>query len=159
MKLRMMLMPVAATLLAAVPAREACAQAPAHTDGLARDAGTFIADSLVSRLTRKETVYIPAPTTAFDSAVAAVLRAAPGTATFTSNERPDAYEWIGTHGFTMRGDTAAVLVEWGSKAPSDGRAIDTYIEENLFLFVRDGGRWRFVRREFVQGMDLGPVRG
>lgn len=159
MKSRMMLVPGCAAMLAAVPACEARAQAPADTDGLARATGTFIADSLVSRLTRRETVYIPAPTTAFDSAVAAILRATPRTATFASDSRPPSYEWIGTRGFTMRGDTAAVLVEWGSKAPSDGRAIDTYIEENLYLFVRDERGWRYVRREFVQGMDLGPVRG
>lgn len=154
MKPRNILLIAGAVILSA---RTADAQAQPDTAGLVRAVAALVADSIIPRL-GDPPVYIQAPRTPFDSAVAALLRTEPGTAVFPSNERPPAYEWTGTRGYVMRGDTVAVLVEWGTTAPSDG-LIDTYIEENLHLFVRDGRGWRYVRREFVRGMDAGPVRG
>lgn len=158
MNARMLRVIVGAAILVLGAARPATAQARPDTDGLARAAASFLADSVFSRIGARDSLFIATPTTAFDSATASAFLAVPGTRAF-GRGRPPAYEWIGTRGYTMRGDTAAVLVEIGTKSPSDGRAIDTYIEQNLYLFVREGGGWRFVGREFVRGMDLGPVRG
>lgn len=143
--------------LAAAPA--ARAQAPVDTAGLARATGAFLVDSVLPHVGREDATFISAPGTAFDSAVAAILDEAPGTERFGPT-RPPAFGWIGTRGFTVRGDTVAVLVVVGDKARPDPReTIDTYIEENRFLFVREARGWRYVRREFVRGMDAGPVRG
>lgn len=134
-------------------------QAPPGVDGLAAAVGAFLADSLITRKSSDEPMYISAPGTAFDSAVAAILRTVPRVRTFEAR-RPAGYVWIATRGLTMRGDTAAVMVEMGVRHPPDGSIIDTYIEQNLYFFVPGAAAgWRFVRREFVRGMDLGPVRG
>jgi len=158
MKPRMLMTLVAFGTLAVGAPRTASAQAQPDADGLARAVASVIADALTACRGGCRSTFIPEPRTAFDSAVAVIRHAHPRAVPF-GPQRPPSYGWIGTRGFTMRGDTAAVLVEAGSKAPSDGRAIDTYIEENLYLFIPDGAGWRFLRREFVRGMDLGPVRG
>jgi hypothetical protein len=146
----------AAAVLVLGTAPAARAQAAPDTAGLARAVGALLVDSVVPRLSRDHGVYLRDPATPFDSAVAAVLREVPGVK--GSGARPDTVEWIGTLGFTLRGDTAAVLVEVGTSAPGEG-PIDTYVEHNAFLFVPGPSGWRFVRREFVQGADFGPVRG
>lgn len=158
MKRRILLVIIGAAILVLGGARTVSAQARPDTAGLMHAVTSVLADSVMPRLGRREPLFVATPATAFDSATAVILRAVPGARTF-GPERPPAYGWIGTRGFTMRGDTAAVMVEVGSKAPSDGRAIDTYIEQNLYLFVPDASGWRYVRRQFVRGMDLGPVRG
>ncbi|HEY0015219.1 MAG TPA: hypothetical protein VGC13_02830 [Longimicrobium sp.] len=157
MKLRIMLLTAAVALLAPGGARTASAQAQPDPDGLAAAVGAIVADSVLPRLGGCDPVYIRTPETPFDSAVAALLRTEPDTRAFGAS-RPEAYEWVGTRGYTLQGDTASVLVEVGARTPPNG-GIDTYIEENRYLFIRAGGGWRFVRREFVRGMDLGPVRG
>lgn len=158
MKRRVLLGMAGAAILALGGARTAGAQAQPDTAALVRAVTSVLADSVMPRLVRSDPLFVATPAAAFDSATAAILRAVPGARTFPP-DRPPSYWWIGTRGFTMQGDTAAVMVEMGSKAPSDGRAIDTYIEQNLFLFVPEGSGWRYVRRQFVRGMDLGPVRG
>lgn len=157
MKLRIMLLMAAVAMLAPGGVRTASAQAQPDPDGLVGAVGAFVTDSVISRVGGCGPVYIRTPETPFDSAVAAILRTAPDTRTFGAS-RPEAYEWVGTLGYTMRGDTASVLVEVGDRTPPNG-GIDTYIEQNRYLFVRAGSGWRFVRREFVRGLDLGPVRG
>jgi hypothetical protein len=158
MKRRILLGMAGAAILVLGGARTASAQAQPDTAGLVRAVTSVLADSVMPRLMRSEPLFVATPAAAFDSATAAILRGVPGARTFGPDRLPQ-YGWIGTRGFTMQGDTAAVMVEMGSKAPSDGRAIDTYIEQNLFLFVPDASGWRYVRRRFVRGMDLGPVRG
>jgi hypothetical protein len=143
----------AALALGTAPAR---AQARPDTAGLVRAAGPLLVDSVVPRLDRGGPTYVRAPETAFDSAMAAILREAPTVE--GSRPVPRYAEWIGTRGFTLRGDTAAVLVETGTSAPTRG-LIDAYIEHNLYLFVPGPSGWRFVRKVFVRGMDLGPPRG
>jgi ketosteroid isomerase-like protein len=133
-------------------------QAPPGADGLAAAVGAILADLVVAKISPAHPLYLSAPGTAFDSAVAAILVAAPPVRPF-GTRRPASYQWITTRGFTLRGDTAAVVVEVGSTDPGEGRSIDTYIEQNLYFFVPDAAGWRFVRREFVRGTDLGPVRG
>jgi hypothetical protein len=145
-----------AAILTVAAARPAAAQSQPDTTGLVRAVASIVTDSLIRRVGRGP-LYVRPSSTPFDSAVAVLLRADPAISTFR-NERLTTYAWLGTRGYTMRGDTAAVLVEFGTTSPPTG-GIDTYIEENLHLFVRDGGGWRYVRREFVRGMDLGAVRG
>jgi hypothetical protein len=156
MTFRPPLMIIGAVILALGAARPARAQSQPDTAGLVRAVASIVADSVIPRVS-KGPVYILTPATPFDSAIAAILRTAPGTVTFGTG-RPRAYEWVGTRGYTVQGDTVSVLVEVGMTAPGSG-PIDTYIEENLHLFVRDTGGWRYIRRQFVRGMDLGPVRG
>jgi hypothetical protein len=159
MKPWILLVIAGAAVLASGRVRTVSAQARPDTTGLARAVGTFVADSVVPRVSRQGPVYLAEPASAFDSAVAVVIRrVSPRTATFPSPARPPAYEWIRTRGYSLRGDSVAVMVEIGSHSDTND-PITTYIEENLYLFVRDGRGWRFVRREFVRGMDLGPVRG
>jgi hypothetical protein len=158
MKRRVLLGMTVAAILVLGGARRASAQAQPDTAGLVRAVTSVLADSVMPRLMRGEPLFVAAPAAAFDSATAAILLGVPGARPFGPERLPQ-YGWIGTRGFTMHGDTAAVMVERGSKAPSDGRAIDTYIEQNLFLFVPDASGWRYVGRQFVRGMDLGPVRG
>jgi hypothetical protein len=159
MKPRMLLVVAGAAILASGGARTAGAQAQPDTTGLARAAGTFVADSVLPRVSSSGPVYLSEPTSAFDSAVAATIRqVSPRAATFPSRARLPAYDWMGTRGYSLRGDSVAVMVEIGTHDDAHD-PITTYIEENLYLFVRDGRGWRFVRREFVRGMDLGPVRG
>lgn len=147
---------VIAALLALAPARAAVAQAQPDTAGLARAVATVLADSLIPRISDRSPVYLMEVDAAFDFAVRALLKSAPGV---NPAPRPSRFgEWVGTRGFTMRGDTAAVLVEFGTAQPTRG-PIDTYIEHNEYLFVPGPSGWRFVRREFVRGMDLGGVRG
>ena len=158
MKRRDLLGMAGAAILVVAGAPTASAQAQPDTAGLVRAVTSVLADSVMPRLTRGDALFVATPATAFDSATATILRGVPGARAFGPDRLPQ-YAWVGTRGFTMQGDTAAVMVEWGSKAPSDGRAIDTYIEQNLYLFIPDGAGWRYVRRRFVRGMDLGPVRG
>lgn len=158
MKRRILLVTAAAAIGILGGARTVDAQAQPDTAGLVRVVASVLADSVMPRVVRSEPLFVATPATAFDSATAALLRRVPGARTFGPDRLPQ-YGWIGTRGFTMRGDTAAVMVETGSKAPSDGRAIDTYIQQDLYLFVRDPSGWRYARRQFVRGMDLGPVRG
>jgi hypothetical protein len=157
MKLRITLLVAAIAVLTPGAVRTASAQAQPDPDGLAAAAAGIVADSVLPRLGGCDPVYIRTPETPFDSAVAALLRTEPDTRTFGASQ-PDAYEWVGTRGYTLQGDTASVLVEVGDRTPPNG-GIDTYIEHNRYLFVRAGGGWRFVRREFVRGMDVGGVRG
>lgn len=157
MKLRVMLVMLVVAMLAPGGVRTAGAQAQPEPDGLVGAVGAFVTDSVISRVRDCDPVYVRTPETPFDSAVAALLRAVPDTRTFGAS-LPESYEWVGTLGYAMRGDTASVLVEVGTQMPPDG-GIDMYIEQNRYLFVREGGGWRFVRREFVRGMHGGPVRG
>jgi hypothetical protein len=157
MKLRITLLVAAVAMLAPGGPRTASAQAQPDPAGLVDAVGAIVTDSVISRVRGCDLVYIGTPETPFDSAVATLLRAVPDTRTFGA-PGPESYVWVGTRGYTLQADTASVLVEFGTRVPPDG-GIDTYIEHNRYVFVRAGSGWRFVRREFVRGMDAGPVRG
>lgn len=157
MKPRMLLALAAAVMASVLPARAASAQAQPDTAELVRAVAAVLADSVIPRLNGGcDPVYLREPETAFDSAVAALLRDVPGVR--ASARQPPYSESVGTRGFTMRGDTAAVMVEWDTSSPGGGEFLG-YIETNLHLFVRDERGWRQVRREFVRGADYGGVRG
>jgi hypothetical protein len=157
MKSRIMPLIAAIAMLAWGGVRTASAQAQPDPAGLVGAVGAIITESVMSRVSGSKPLYSATPEAPFDSAVAAILRAAPNIQTFGAS-RPESYQWVGTRGYAMRGDTASVLVEVGDRTPPNG-GIDTYIEHNHHLFVREGSGWRFVRREFVRGMDGGPFRG
>jgi hypothetical protein len=145
-----------AALLAMGHARTAHAQAQPDTAGLAEAVASTLVSGLASaRYTHR--LEVDAGSTAFDSAVAGRLRTLPaaGLPEGPAGDR----SWVGVHGATLQGDTAAVLVRFGSSVPPDGRLITTYIETQRYFFVREPSGWRFLRRDFVSGADIGPVRG
>lgn len=155
MKLRILL--IAALVLADGAARAASAQTPVDSAGLVRATASVVIEQVIPHLGGREPNFMVPPQAAFDSAVAAIVLRAPGMTRGPRPLRADA-QWVGTHGFTMRGDTAAVMVEVGTSVPPNG-GIDTYIEKNLYLFVPGPAGWRFVRRQFVSGADGGAIRG
>ena len=155
MKLRILLAAVA--LLAEGATRQATAQTPADSASLVRATASVVIEQVIPYLGGREPNFMVPPATGFDSAVAAIVLRAPGMESRPRPLRANA-QWVGTHGFTVRGDTAAVLVEVGTSVPPNG-GIDTYIEKNLYLFVPEGPGWRFVRRQFVSGADSGAIRG
>lgn len=155
MKLRIFLV-IAIAMAGLAVARPAHAQPDTST--LAPAVGAWLADSLLNRMPDDRPFYITTPTTPFDSVVAVGMQASHRAEPVGARRTPK-HEWVATRGFTLLGDTAAVLVEMGTTSPDEGHAIDTYIEQHLYLFIPAGSGWKFVRRRFVRGMDLGPVRG
>ncbi|HEX6038330.1 hypothetical protein [Longimicrobium sp.] len=147
MKPRLLLTAVAAIL----------AHAPAARTQVTEDTALVDAVSYVAQGNYKHRLEVAPGETAFDSAVAGRLRALP--AATLPPPQPGYRDWVGTQGVTFAGNTAAVVVRFGTSAPPDGSLIDTYIEDTRYLFVREGAGWRFLRCEFLRGMDLGPVRG
>lgn len=159
MKLRSFLM-LAVGILWVDAARPASAQTPADTAALVRAVGTLLVDSVVPRLGDRSPNYVLEAGTAFDSAVAAILFQTPGISRGTRGRTRGSHQWVGTRGFTLRGDTAAVMVEVGTHTPRKDRgAIDTWIQQTGYLFVREGAGWRMVGRAWVRDIDAGPVRG
>jgi hypothetical protein len=154
-------------LLLSVLARSqgASAQSSADTTALATAVGDVIGDSLIPALrrggslfphdNRGDPLFLLEPTSPFDAGVTLRLEQAHGL-TFMQAEL-DTAQWIVTRGLNLRGDTAAVLVEVGTRRRPGG--IHTYIETNRYVFVRATSGWRFIRREFVRGADAGDVRG
>ena len=144
-----------AALLALGGAPGVRAQAQPDTAGLADPvAATLMAD--VARMRSRHRLDVEAGPTAFDSAVAGRLRGMPEVT--LPPPQPGYRDWIGVHGLTFTGDTAAVMVRFGTSSPPSG-GIDMYIETQRYLFVRDAAGWRFLRRDFVSGADYGTVRG
>lgn len=139
----------------------ASAQTAADTTAV----GDVIGDSLIPALrrggslfphdNRGDPLFLLEPTTSFDGLVTLRLEQAHGL-TFMQAEL-DTAQWIVTRGMNLRGDTADVLVEVGTRRRPGG--IHTYIETNRYVFVRTPAGWRFMQREFVRGADLGDVRG
>jgi hypothetical protein len=149
---------LAASLLAAtVGMRPAvAAQAPADTAGLVTAVAGLIGDSILPRLSSRNRAFLGEPTTSFDATVSLQLEQTRGLTLLPA--RPDTAEWVVTRGYSIAGDTASIMIEVGTTTrPREG--IDTYIETNRYVLVRTPTGWRFVRREFVGGADLGAVRG
>lgn len=145
--------------------RPAPAQSSADTIALANAVGDVIGNSLVPALrhggslfphdNRGDPIFLLEPTTAFDGWVTLRLEQAHGLTLMQA--QLDTMQWIVTRGMSMRGDTAAVLVEVGTRRRPGG--LHTYVETNRHLFVRTPSGWSFIRREFVRGADAGDVRG
>jgi hypothetical protein len=143
----------AATILALTPA----ARAQARPDSALVDAVASSLASYVARVDYEHRLEVEAGKTAFDSAVAVPLRALP--AATLPPPLPGHRDWVGTQVVTFSGDTAAVGVRFGTTEPPSDALINTYIEESRYLFVREAAGWRFLRCEFVRGIDIGPFRG
>jgi hypothetical protein len=161
----------AALCFAAVAAvLAASAQSLADTTELADAVARVIGDSLLPRLRsgsrsllphqhRGDPMFVAKATTDFDARVVRTLQEVHRLPFLKA--QADTALWVGTRGATVRGDTAAVLVEVGTRrrpAPANF-PIHTYVETSRYLFVRAPRGWRFVRREFVRGADIGSVRG
>jgi hypothetical protein len=156
--LRISVTGIACILATALVSRAASAQAAADTAGLVRAAVAVVGDSLLPRMRSGEQPLLGEPTTEFDRWVTLKLQEQHRLALMPT--QADTAEWVVTRGFTIGGDTAAVLIEVGTRSHGQPRTgIDTYIETNRYLFVRTTDGWEFVRREFVRGADLGAVRG
>ena len=129
----------------------------ADSAGLVRAVSAVVTDSLVPRYRRlRGPLAIETPHTPFDSATALILRAAKGVDAPVREGKSGT--WAGTAGFILRGDTAAVMVVV-RQHDRDRSPISTYIAGNRYLFVRGPAGWRYVRREFVRGLDIGGVPG
>ena len=136
--------------------RAASAQTPSDTMEVAQAVADLVGDSLLPRMGRHRPPLLGEPTQAFDRWVTLRLQEAHRLEMMPT--QADTAQWVGTRGFDVRGDTAAVLVEVGTTArPS--RGIHTYIEQNRYYFVRAPSGWKYVRSEFVSGADAGDVRG
>ncbi|HEY0025491.1 MAG TPA: hypothetical protein VGB24_21580 [Longimicrobium sp.] len=145
----------AALVLGPTPA---AAQVP-DTAGLAQAVGAFLVETVVPQVGRRNRLEVSAPSTAFDSAVAVFLQAAPEAAL---PPRRGYRNWIVTRHLDFRGDTAVVLVEQGTGWPApvdDPYALTFFVDQNNFFFVRDPAGWRYVRRAFHSHADGGAVRG
>jgi hypothetical protein len=145
-----------AAAVAAGTAPAARAQAAPDSAALASAVASVLADSVLPRLAGGKPIVVGPGFTAFDSAVARVLVNVPGTK--APPAVPGAMYSVETRGFTLRGDTAAVLVvtgEWDN--PPAKPRIFAYVQEHRYLFVRGPGGWRFAGREFVRGSDVGTV--
>ncbi|HEX8319460.1 hypothetical protein [Longimicrobium sp.] len=138
-------------------AESGTAQTLPDTAGLVSTVGALLADSIVPAIGRRNRLDVLPPASAFDSAVATLLRTVPEA---SLPERPGYRSWIGTRGVAMRADTAVVLVEVGTSwPPRPDEAMTAYHDKHNLFFVRGPGGWRCVRREFVSHSDIGLVRG
>ncbi|HEY0035303.1 MAG TPA: hypothetical protein VGB66_01385 [Longimicrobium sp.] len=144
----------AALVLGAEPGT---AQTLPDTAGLVRTLGAVLADSMVPAIGRRNRLDVLPPASAFDSAVATLLREVPEA---KLPERPGYRSWIGTHGVAMRGDTAVVLVEVGTSWPPRlDEAMTAYFDKHNLFFARGPQGWRYARRQFVSHSDIDIVRG
>lgn len=148
---------IAALLAASLGgAPAASAQSAADTAEVAAAVAGVIGDSVVPPLRARGRAFAGEPTTRFDRWVTRLLQDAHRLDLLEA--QADTADWVVTRGFTLSGDTAEVMVEVGTRTmPQEG--IDTYIEKHRYLFVRSRDGWRYVRRVFVSGADLGEVRG
>lgn len=138
-------------------AESGTAQTLPDTAGLVSTVGAVLADSIVPTVGRRNRLDVLPPASAFDSAVATLLRTVPEA---SLPERPGYRSWIGTRGVTMRGDTAVVLVEVGTSwPPRPDEAMTAYFDKHDLFFVRGPQGWRYARRKFVSHSDIGIVRG
>jgi hypothetical protein len=147
---------LAASVTVALGGAPAAAQSAADTAEVAAAVAGVIGDSVVARLRARDRPFLGEPTTRFDRWVTRRLQETHQLDLLESGA--DTADWVVTRGFAVGGDSASVIVEVGTRTkPREG--IDTYIETHRYLFVRTREGWRYVRRVFVSGADLGAVRG
>lgn len=148
---------LATAVLVLGAAQAGTAQTLPDTAGLVSTVGAVLADSIVPAIGRRNRLDVLPPASAFDSAVATLLRDVPEAGL---PERPGYRSWVGTRGLAIRGDTAVVLVEVGTSwPPRPDEAMTAYHDRHNLFFVRGPSGWRFVRRTFVSHSDVGIVRG
>lgn len=145
---------LAIAICALAMARPLPAQTPAADPELAREVAAVLADSMLSRGGgRHPRVWLPSALP-LSSAVARVLAGHP------SFRGPVNGRTIGMGivGATQQGDTARVEIQ--QEQDLGGDEFPTFWQERtMYVFVRAGTGWRFVRTEFIRHADGGPVRG
>jgi hypothetical protein len=147
---------LAALVMAALGGIPASAQSAADTAEVAAAVAGVIGDSVVPRLRARGQAFLGEPTTRFDRWVTRRVQESHHLDLLEAGA--DTADWVVTRGFAVGGDSASVMVEVGTRTkPQEG--IDTYIETHRYLFVRGREGWRYVRRVFVRGADMGAVRG
>lgn len=102
--------------------------------------------------------YLGEPTTDFDRWVTLRLQEEHGLGLLEA--QADTADWVVTRGAEFRGDTAAVIFEFGDRRrPADEGGIHTGIDTWRIFFVRSAAGWEFLRQVHVSTADLGEVRG
>ncbi|HEY0155066.1 MAG TPA: hypothetical protein VGB92_23850 [Longimicrobium sp.] len=137
----------------------ASAQTAADTTTLVRAIADWIGEGIRARNPAKlRHFYAGEPTTNFDRWVTLRLQEEHGLRLLEA--QADTADWVVTRGAEFRGDTAAVIYEFGDRRlPADRGGIHTGIESWRIFFVRSAAGWEFVRRVHVRTADLGEVRG
>lgn len=151
---------VAASLLIALVAPSwASAQTAADTTTLVRAIADRISAGIRSRSPAElRHFYVGEPTTDFDRWVTLRLREEHGLPLLEA--QADTADWVVTRGAEFRGDTAAVIFEFGNRRrPADDGGIHTGIESWRIFFLRSAAGWEFLRQVHVRTADLGEVRG
>ena len=150
-----LILPLAGVLTAMGGSTAASAQTRADTASVVRATVGVIGDSILPRMSQDREPLLGEPTAPFDGWVTRDLQDRHHLMLMPTEA--DTAEWVVTRGFVVRGDTAEVLIETGTRMrPS---FLDTCIEIDRYFFVRAAGGWGFVRRVFVSVADLGAVRG
>jgi hypothetical protein len=149
---RILLMAMA---LCCAAARPLAAQAADGT-GLERAVATVLADSLFKGERGEEPRVWVHSGIPLDSAVARIISR---DARLNFRERGSELSlYIGIPRASVTADSAHVLVSYRQRVSLTGD-LDSYMEENEYVFARDAARWRYVRRVFVRHADGGRVRG
>ncbi|HEX8453443.1 MAG TPA: hypothetical protein VF647_15180 [Longimicrobium sp.] len=137
----------------------ASAQTAADTTTLVRATADRIREGIRSRSPAAlRHYYLGEPTTDFDRWV--TLRLQEENALPFLEAQADTADWVVTRGAEFRGDTAAVIFEFGDRRrPADRGGIQTGIDTWRIFFVRSAAGWEFARQVHVSTADIGEVRG
>ncbi|HEX8213071.1 MAG TPA: hypothetical protein VF584_23045 [Longimicrobium sp.] len=150
---------VALLLIALVAPSRSSAQTVADTTMLVRAIADRIGEGIRSRNPAAlRHFYVGEPTTDFDRWVTLRLQEEHGLRLLEA--QADTADWVVTRGAEFRGDTAAVIFEFGDRRlPADRGGIHTGIESWRIFFIRSAAGWEFVRQVHIRTADIGEVRG
>jgi hypothetical protein len=150
---------IALLLLALIAPSAASGQTAADTTMLVRAVADRIGEGVRSREPAKlRHFYAGEPTTDFDRWVTLRLQQEHGLRLLEA--QADTANWVVTRGAEFRGDTAAVIFEFGSRRlPADDGGIHTGIDTWRIFFLRSAAGWEFLRQVHVGNADIGEVRG
>ncbi len=145
-------------LIASIAPSRASAQTAADTTTLVRAIADRISEGIPRSPAKLRHFYLGEPTTDFDRWVTLRLQEEHGLRLLEA--QADTANWVVTRGAEFRGDTAAVIFEFGDRRlPADRGGIHTGIESWRIFFVRSAAGWEFVRHAHIRTADIGEVRG
>lgn len=122
----------------------------ADSAALARAAAEHLRREVLPVWGDDEPILLRTPPSAFDSAVARLIADAPELRAPVADSTHAL--WMSTLGIRMRGDTAAVAVEF-SRCEGGADLLNWWEHEQEHEFVPDGEGWRFVRVRPVRDTD------